>query len=258
VILVRIIAVLAVALVLVACSTVGIAGASSPTAAPASLEGRTFLSTKVDGRDLVADTQVRLTFNEGQLAIHAGCNSMSGAYQVTEGHLVLGNMATTEMGCDAALMDQDQWVATFLGGAAADLAGDTLTLRNGDVVMTLTDREVADPDRPLEGTRWTLDGIIAGDATSSVPGGVVAGMTIANEQIQVETGCNTGSGPVTVTPTQITIGPLALTKRACQRDAAAVEAAMTSVLTGEVAYAIEADRLTVTTGRSGLTFRAAS
>ncbi len=230
----------------------------SATPAPASLEGRTFLSTKVEGHDLVPDTQVRLTFKDGQLAIHAGCNSMSGAYQVTDGDLVIGSMVTTEMGCEPPLMDQDQWVGRFLGGAAVELAGDTLTLRNGDVAMKLTDREVADPDRPLEGARWTLDGIVAGDATSSVPAGVMAGMTIAGDQIEVATGCNTGGGSVAVTTTHMTIGPLALSKRACQQDQAAVEAAMTTVLNGEVDYAIEADRLTVTTGRSGLTFRAAS
>jgi hypothetical protein len=33
---------------------------------------------------------------------------------------------------------------------------------------------------------------------------------------------------------------------------------MTTVLSGDVAYAIDADQLTVTSGRSGLTFRAGS
>ena len=51
---------------------------------------------------------------------------------------------------------------------------------------------------------------------------------------------------------------MALTKMACPADAMAVEQAMTSVLSGDVGYAIEADVLTITAGPNGLTFRAAT
>ena len=39
---------------------------------------------------------------------------MSGEYHVAGGVLVVGQMATTEMGCQNNLMDQDQWLANFL------------------------------------------------------------------------------------------------------------------------------------------------
>ncbi len=102
---------MAAALLVVACESSG-----TPSPAPASLESRTFLSTHVQGHDLVAGTHVRLSFKDGQVRINAGCNLMSGAYQIVNGRLVVG---------------------------------DTLTLRNGDITMTLKDREVVDPDRPL-------------------------------------------------------------------------------------------------------------
>jgi heat shock protein HslJ len=245
---------LAFALVVTACSVGG--GAASPS--PASLDGRTFLSTDVDGHDLVPGTTVRLTFEAGRIGISAGCNQMGGAYAIADGRLTIGQMMTTEMACEEPLMAQDTWVASFLGGAAVTLSGDTLTLRNGDVTMTLTDREVADPDRPLEGTRWVLDGIVTGDAVSSVPAGVIAALTIANGRMEVEAGCNTGGAPVTVDDTTLTIGPLALTKRACAADAMAVEQAMTTVLSGKVDISIEADVLTLTAGDAGLMLRAAT
>ena len=122
--------------------------------------------------------------------------------------------------------------------------------------MVLTDREVADPDRPIEGTRWVVDGLIQGDAVSSTPMGVTASFAIRGGTIQIDTGCNTGSGPVTVTDTTLTIGALMLTKKACGPDAAAMESAVTSVLQGEVTYTIEADRLTVMHGAVGLMARA--
>ena len=142
----------AAALLVVACGSGG-----TPSPVPASLESRTFLSTGVQGHDLVAGTHVRLSFKDGQVGINAGCNSMSGAYQIVDGRLVTGNMAITEMGCEPPLMAQDQWVGAFIGGAMLTVAGDTLTLRNGDTTMTLKDRAVADPDRPLEETRWAAN-----------------------------------------------------------------------------------------------------
>ncbi len=140
---IRTVVLVATALLVVACESSG-----TPSAAPASLESRTFLSTQVQGHDLVAGTHVRLSFKDGQVGINAGCNLMSGAYQIVDGRLVVGNMATTQMGCEAPLMAQDQWVGAFVSGATVTLAGDALTLRNGDITMTLKDREVADPDRP--------------------------------------------------------------------------------------------------------------
>lgn len=243
-----------------ACSTAGGAsppGSSSPPVA-LDLDGRTFLSTSVAGHTLVPDTMVRLQFEDGRLGAGAGCNQMSGAYTIADGRLSLGQMAMTAMGCEQSLMDQDTWLESFLGGATVRVEGDTLTLANGEVTMTLKDREVADPDRPLEGTDWVLDGIISADAVSSVPVGVEAGFRIADGQLELNAGCNGGGGPVTVTPTTLTIGPLMLTKKACEADPAAVESAVTTVLSGEVEYTIEADRLTLRNGTDGLTFRAAS
>ena len=75
----------------------------------------------------------------------------------------------------------------------------------------------------------------------------------------VDTGCNTGSATVQITPTTMTIGPMVLTKKACQANAGAMEAAVTAALTGEVAYTIEADLLTITAkSGAGLMLRAAA
>ena len=134
---------MAATLLVVACESSG-----TPSPAPASLESRTFLSTQVQGHDLVAGTHVLLSFKDGQVGISAGCNLMSGAYQLVDGRLVVGNMVATEMGCEAPLMAQDQWVGAFVSGAKVTLASDTVTLRNGDISMTLKDREVADPASP--------------------------------------------------------------------------------------------------------------
>lgn len=248
--------IVAASLIVGGCSGTG-GGVASPP--PTTLDGRIFLATKVQGHALVAGSTLRLSFQGDRIGISAGCNQMSGAYAIVNGHLATAEMATTEMACDPAHMEQDAWVGGFIDGASVTLTGDTLTLGHGDVTVTLTDREVADPDRPLEGTRWVVDGIVAGDAVSSLPGGVTAALTISNGQLQIEAGCNAGSASVEATDTTLAIGPLALTKKACVPDAMAVERAVTAVLSGLIGYSIEADVLTLTTngaGRGGLMLRA--
>jgi heat shock protein HslJ len=153
-------------------------------------------------------------------------------------------------------MTQDGWVSSFLGGATVALAGDSLTLGNGGVTMNLSDRRVADPDRPLVGTRWVVDGIIAGEATSSIPMGVTAALTFTDDRLALEAGCNTGGGPVTIESSTFTVGPLALTKKACEPAATMVQTAVLETLSRQVGFTIEADRLTITNGQSGLTLQA--
>ena len=246
---------------LAACT--GGAATPSPSSPPASadpatgLDGRTFLSTGISGGTLVAGSQVRIAFAGGNIAASAGCNSMSGAYTIVGDRLDVGLLATTEMACDEPLMAQDTWVASLLDGATITLDGDTLTLAKDGVSLTLQDREVADPDRPLLGTRWLVDGLISGDAVSSVPQGVTAALVFAEGRVNVEAGCNTGGGTATIGDSSIVFGPIALTKMACDGPAMAVEQAVTAVLSGEAGYAIEAGSLTITNGATGLVFRAA-
>ncbi|MEW5992150.1 MAG: META domain-containing protein [Chloroflexota bacterium] len=235
------------------------AGPTPVGTAPQGLDGRTFLSTDIDGRALLPGSQVRISFQGGQISASGGCNSMSGPYSIDADHLVARSLATTEMACAPPVMAQDTWLADLLDGAAIDLDGTTLTLSKGGVTLTLEDREVADPDRPLLGTRWVVDGIISGDAVSSVPIGVTAALTFSEGNVDVEAGCNRGGGSVQVDEAggTITFGPIALTKMACEPPAMAVEQAIGAVLAGSVAYTIEAGSLTLNAGGGGLLLRAA-
>lgn len=240
------------AVFLVACSA---AGTSGPPAA--GIDGRTFLSTQVTGFDLVPGTQVRLTFTDGELSAQAGCNIMGGTYSIEGDRLRTTQMFMTEMGCDGPRQAQDEWLAGFLVDVTFTLDGDTLVLSDGSIRVTLADKEVVMPDQALEGTRWVLDGIVAGDTVSSVPVGVTASIKIAGGRVDVEAGCNMGGGAVEVTSDALTFGPIATTKIACEAGPASVESAVLGVLSGPVAYHIDADVLTINAIGAGLIFRAA-
>jgi len=246
-------------------SSAGTGGAGSDD--EPSVEGRTFLSTDVTPRSLVPGTRIQLRFDGDSLGANAGCNSLSGQVRIDDGRLVTdGSIGMTEMGCDQPLMDQDTWLAELLAsGPELRLNGDELTLTAPDgTVVELVDRRVADPDRPLAGTKWVLDAIIDGagpDGTvSSVPQDVTATLRIsADGQLTLTTGCNTGGGSVDTGDGVLRLGDIFTTAIGCAGDRMAVEDAVLAVVQrGQVAYSIEADRLTLTNGPHGLVYRAKS
>lgn len=162
----------------------------------------------------------------------------------------------TEMACDEPRMAQETWLARFLADVRISLTGDTLVLDDGTVRLSLVDREVANPDRPIEGTRWVVDGIISGQAVSSVSDGVIASIRVAGGRVDVESGCNTCGGSVNVTGDSLAFGSIAMTQMACGPEAMALEAAITRILAEPVRYTVEADVLTLAAGDSGLMLRA--
>lgn len=234
------------------------------------LWGRTFLSEAVteDGRPkaLVEGTEIRIELHDdGRLTASAGCNTLGGTPTLTADAIELGDgVSTTEMGCDPALHEQDGWLADFLtAGPSYALDGDRLQLTSGTTVIDLVDRETADPDRALEGTTWTLDGIVDGQTVGSVPAGVTATVVFQGGTVTVATSdCNGGSGSYELDDAgdgtgTVTFSPLASTLMGCPEPAAAVDAAIGAVLDGPVDYRVEAAALTLThPGGRGLMLRA--
>jgi heat shock protein HslJ len=106
--------------------------------AAADLEGRTFVSTAIEGRELVAGSTISLSFEEGRVAAQAGCNTLSGGFTIDGDELDVEQLAQTQMACDQPLMDQDTWLAAFLGDdPTITLDGDQLTLAEDGVTITL-------------------------------------------------------------------------------------------------------------------------
>jgi heat shock protein HslJ len=222
--------------------------------------GREFLSTSVTvggaDRPLVDGTQIRLRFgDDGTIGANAGCNHFGAMYRIDGGVLAVSDGAMTEMGCDPARHAQDEWLFALLGAQPLlTLSGDELTLEEGDTVITLVDREVADPDLELVGPLWTVTSIIAGDAVASVPEGVVATLTFSEEGlVAVDTGCNTGNGTFEAKTDTIRFGPVALTRVACTGPANDMEVAMVRILSADVVrYEIDASSMTLSDADHGL------
>lgn len=248
--------------------------ASAPTTQPApgdsdgDLTGRTFVAVAArhDGspKPLVAPSKVRLAFETGgRLAASGGCNSMGGRYRVESGQLVVDELAQTEMACDGPLMDQEVWLGELLQARPEiTVDGDRLVLAAPDRILELRDHSVAEPDRPVRGTTWELDGIVRGETVSSVPAGTGAVVTFDDTSVRYAVeGCNSGSGAARIDEEArtITFGTLVGTKMGCRGDAAEVEAALHRVLRGTVPYESGATTLRLThPDGDGLVFRARS
>ena len=215
------------------------------------LRGRTFLSTGVtengQPKQLVTGTRIRLNFGEEgrRIGANAGCNHMGGEARVENGRLVAGDMAMTAMGCDGGRSEQDAWLAKFLADKPTIRASGTeLVLANNTTEIRLLDRTVADPDRPLIGTRWVVESVIDRDTASSIAQGAVAQLVLnADGTFTGNTGCNhMGGGAVIAAPT-IRFAGVITTKMACEEGRMRLEQAVLSVLRDDVSYEIEADQL---------------
>ncbi len=229
----------------------------------ASLEGRTFDSTSVTAagvdRPLVLGRPVTMTFEAETLRANAGCNGMGGHYSLDGDHLTVGDLSSTAMACaEPGLMEQDAWFGSLLtAGATLALDGDRLTMTSGDTVIVFVDHATVDPDRPLVGTTWTLESIIDGETASSVPVGVTATFTIADDHTASWGACNRSGGQVSsIGATSLTISDVRSTEIGCPPPADGVDRAMNAVLHDTVTYEVDGAVLHVHQGAKGLDLRA--
>ncbi len=230
----------------------------------ADLWGRTFLATALaehgQTRPLVPGSELRLAFEDGNLHAYAGCNHLSGGARFDGDRLTVAPAASTQMFCGPPLQEQEAWLTRFLAaGPTCRLDGDELVLSTGDAEIHLTDRRTAQPNRPVRGTRWVVDGIVDGDSVTSVPAGAQAYLTIRDDgRIDGFTGCNQFGGTATDQDGQVAFAEVFATRMACAEEIGRLESAVLSVLDGAVDAHVDGDRLTLThPGGRGLRLRAA-
>lgn len=233
--------------------TASACGSESGAGGGGSLDGKSYLSVSVteDGKakQLAPSTRIQLQFmDDGRLVANAGCNSMSGQVSTGGGKLSVQDLAITDMGCDGPRHDQDDWFAKLLQDEPTwKLESDKLTVSRGATALVLQDRETAEPDKPLDGTKWLLETVISGETASHSMSSEQAYFTINGERITGSTGCNSFQGVVSRTGNKLTFGELATTRKACISEQAAQEKAILGGLKGEVTYSIESNLLKLRT-----------
>ncbi len=225
---------------------------NSTTAAPqppqADLLGRTFVSTTVDGTPIPGGGPLTVEFvAPDRISGSAGCNRAVGTADFANGTITTGPMATTMMACPGDRGASDAWLTSFFeDGPAWNLDGDTLRLSTAAATVTMLDKKVAQPDRPLTGTTWVVDSTISADAITSSRAieDSTPSIQIADDgTVTGSTGCNSFTGTAQIAGDTVTFGPLATTMRMCEPDVAEVETAVLAALDGAATVTIDSDRM---------------
>lgn len=230
-----------------------------PSPEPPVLAGTEWTVTKIKGADTVAASQPTIAFEGGQVGGTPGCNRFFGSFTQDGAKLEFGMMGTTEMAClDDAVSKQETAFLAAMGEVAGVRAADPaveLTNAKGEAVLTLTKKEPV-PDKALEGTEWTLTGIIENDAVSSIVGDRAVTLTIADGKLHASA-CNQINGDVTVDGKTLKVGPLMSTRMACPSEEETIqEGKLIAYLEAATAFEIKGATLTITSGSNGLAFEA--
>ncbi|MFI5775783.1 META domain-containing protein [Nocardia sp. NPDC051570] len=212
--------------------------------------GHTFISTMVVGTPIPGGGPLVLTFADGRVSAQAGCNTGSGPVFFDGTVLRISGLATTMMGCPGKRGGADGWQTELLQSAPTwKLDGSTLTLTGNGITVTLLDKKVAQPDRPLTGTAWTVTALLLpnGQTTSQALEQSKPTLTLgADGQISGSAGCNRMTGTADIAPggQEITFR-VATTRMACQPEVMEIERQVLQALDGKTRATIDADTLTL-------------
>lgn len=247
----RILPVLSALTLALAATACGSAADSSGTADDPT--GRTFVSTAVEGTPIPGDGPLVLDFfEEDRLAATAGCNRFTGAVDLSDGVVHAPDLAGTLMACEPSREGADEWLRALLADAPRwTLTGDELTLTGGEVTVSLLDKKIVDPDRPIVGTEWTVTSLRTADAvtTSTALESASPTLVVAEDgTLSGTTGCNEFTGSAEVgTDVLLVLGPLTTTLAGCtDPELSDIERHVLAVLEGEVTFSIDGASMTLT------------
>jgi heat shock protein HslJ len=228
---------------------------------PAGLQGRAFLIHSSTGADVLAETTVHLRFTNTDLSVGANCNHMGGSYTIEHERVVVGDMAQTMMGCDPHRHAQDDWLQAFFASKPKlVLQGATLTLSNDTSSLVFLDREVADPDQPLQGTVWEINTYTDAETAMGLMGIEPPRLTFAADGTwQARSVCLDASGRYTVEGDRIELIDTRASQGACtDNDKAAADFVRSVLVDGALTYKVDARSLDLkSSGPRGLGANAA-
>lgn len=210
--------------------------------------GRAFVSTKVEGLPIPGGGPMNLSFTEDRVSSNSGCNTATGPVNLEGNVVTVDQLASTLMGCQDDRGESDGWQDGLLRSKPTwKLDGDTLTLSGNGSTVTLLDRKVAHPDKPLVGTNWIVTAVITKDAEirSQTLEEVKPSLLIAADgAVSGSAGCNRMMGTAQIAGTDVTFA-IGTTKMMCDPQVMEVEQQVLTALDGKTTATIDSDTLTL-------------
>ena len=210
---------------------------------------------RIDGISTIVGAEPTMAFApDGTLSGTSGCNQYSTRFRTDGDRITVGQLSSTEMGCEADRMAQEQAFSAALTGATGWMERETgqLELTGVSIVLAVPSASAVAPASMADAVgAWNLVELGQSvDLANLVPtvdlgvDGSVSGFA----------GCNRFDGTYTLDGATIAFGNLASTKMACERPAGAVEAEYLSALGGVSTWQIGADKRLLLGGPVPLTF----
>lgn len=235
-------------------------GPSDDPNALSGLVGNDYQLESSEGFTPVEGTTVRINIDEANFGFSGGCNGHSGEYTFCDGKLCITGLGSTNIGCEAPLSMQDEWLADFFTSTPTVVRmGERVTFVAEGATLVFLDTESANPDRPLTGRVWSIDTFIDGGTASGGP--LLAAPTLEfgeDGTVTVFTTCVQGAGvyDTGIEPPEetLTFGQFSYPEETCDEEGSTfAHDHIVSVMTqGEVTFTIDEARLTIMRGDIGL------
>lgn len=205
----------------------------------------------------LADGRITLTRTPDGAGGTAACNQYFAALVVDGKRVTFEAIGQTEMGCEPPLMEAEQRYLTGLARVdAGERLGDRLTL-TGDGVRFVFARQAPVSTADLVGTVWLLDGLIDGDAVSSVSTDITDPELIleVGGALWATTGCRTLRGRWEAAGDEIVVPELAA-EGECPPELQRMDAHVIDVIGDRFRPEVDGQRLRLrSSGGLGLAYR---
>lgn len=226
-----------------------------PDASPDPLADTNWVLVSLNGQPAIADTQVTIRFEDGQLSGTEGCNRYSTSYKTDGNKLTVDkNVVSTMMACAEPIMAQAAaYIAALTGAVTYRIEGGQLTLFDGSGKSLAT---FAPQSVGLADTSWIVTGYNNGQGAvvSVIAGSQLTADFGADGTLSGSAGCNNYTATYEISGTNLKIGPTASTRMACADPAGVMEQEVQylQALATAATYAREGNRLELRTADGAL------
>lgn len=198
-----------------------------------------------------------LAVEDGTLSGTAYCNGYGADYRLDGDAFEIGDLASTERGCQPGLMTAEAAYLEALG------AVERVASRDGYLVLTGADvelrfRPIAPvPTSDLAGTDWVLETLLDGEVASSTTGEPATLRLTTDGTFTGSTGCRGIRGSWWLDGDVVRVAGVTVDRAGCPADVAAQDRQVGDVLAAAFQVAVAEDVLTVTGPEGlGLVYRA--
>lgn len=214
-------------------------------------------SGTVDGVEIpvIESHPITITFEDDQVSGTASCNGYGGSYELSGSNISFGNLAMTEMAC----FPEETMEAEALFAEAITRV-DTVSL-DGELTLSSDGVEVGfealapAPEAELTNTVWVLDGLISGEAVSSVSGERATLELFSDGSVLGGTGCRLLQGRYTISGAEVVFTELSA-EGECDPSLAEQDSHVVTVLGDGFRAEVDGRRLTLwSMGDEGLSYR---